>query len=1284
MLSLKEESPVGTRLTDLHVFSEAPQSAQATPESDCATRPRDPLTEFESKSIIVAPFAITATIASATILSDAIPTTPPYNDDANYILSSATTAVPADTPTATPPKDEYSEDADLNSESDCPALEDESPYDALYQDIDFANDAPIPAKPASKFGYPAEKRRVLRSMSPANAHIGLTVGCAETARDLDCRDLSNVSGAEHTDAVDAHDREKLKGSHSVPTATPPRPSIYLEAPVADQESAFYSTPSDDAIVPRRLPKSRRRAGKSTSSGATTPATSSPVIKVESTDVKLPERRTSKRLSLSASAAKASTVAKETPTSTAKQSANPSAKSRSRSTPAPSDISSPVPRRVTRLSGLACDLSIPKPSPKAAASSKRKRRGSEKDAEANLPRELRRLQDTKEFSHVDDEPIIYTVWSNGRYVPANAAGEPLVDKNAANKTRLAKAAEEAERLRLAKEEAARVKEAEEKAAAEAARSVQKRVKKWSSSGLYAGQETPTNLAAGLTLAERKSLSKLPELTKAYPPNKTLSMPIYNGLRMLIHGRDFKLPFDVFNPLPPGQPKPVKYGRFSKNRFVGDAHSIWKKNPNYDDFQSKCVCKPETGCDEDCQNRIMLYECNDEICNVGSERCSNREFQRLAERTASKNSFHIGVEVFKTPDRGHGIRASRAFRPGQIIMEYIGEIITEEESDRRMNELYKDNECYYLMSFDQSLIIDGTSGSIARFVNHSCSPNCRMIKWIVSGQPRIALFAGDRPIMTGEELTYDYNFDPYSAKNVQGCLCGAENCRGVLGPRKSERVTKGSAEKTTAERPAAGKANGKAKGTTSSAKRKHDSYGLDDDDEPNVPVNKKMRMSDSHTAQARPSKSTRTTSPQKAVMTTKAALEALAANDARIARLTKASHASRVARQAKAVEKAKELQSTQSKRARVTTTKAATVAPATMASKARTSKTSSAARQTTRAATAAKSAVAVKTAYSTRRIGKATESTASSQRATTPAATKSRAYSSPSMSPQASPMAQAVAKAAKKTQIQAKSSVMKAGVTKKLTKGKATKTTTFKSDSTPIARGKGRSKLAARDASRMSAPSIVVYTNERADEEEELAAQLASEAAATSTSLAEPMDIDRSEDESTAQPMRMRKKSKSEKLRAKRQHVAALRSAERENGIYVPKRGPGRPRKQRTTTTEPDLDDTATSSDTQVAAGRPVSAALMHTWPAVNPATLAPTARLVKVKVRYGAARRGDVEKFKAARARARARMEQRRLLGGDAEGTSTSSEDSDSSDSSPERELVTKDVIHVATGPYLQV
>lgn len=90
----------------------------------------------------------------------------------------------------------------------------------------------------------------------------------------------------------------------------------------------------------------------------------------------------------------------------------------------------------------------------------------------------------------------------------------------------------------------------------------------------------------------------------------------------------------------------------------------------------------------------------------------------------------------------------------------------------------------MLFDQNMIIDATRGSIARFVNHSCEPNCRMEKWTVGGKPRMALFAGEQGIMTGDELTYDYNFDPFSQKNVQECRCGAKKCRGVLGPKTKE--------------------------------------------------------------------------------------------------------------------------------------------------------------------------------------------------------------------------------------------------------------------------------------------------------------------------------------------------------------------------------------------------------------------------------------------------------------------------------------------------------------------
>lgn len=62
----------------------------------------------------------------------------------------------------------------------------------------------------------------------------------------------------------------------------------------------------------------------------------------------------------------------------------------------------------------------------------------------------------------------------------------------------------------------------------------------------------------------------------------------------------------------------------------------------------------------------------------------------------------------------------------------------------------------MNFYDKLIIDGYRGNIARFVNHSCDPNCRMEKWTVNGEQRMALFA-NRFIMTGEELTWHYNFE-----------------------------------------------------------------------------------------------------------------------------------------------------------------------------------------------------------------------------------------------------------------------------------------------------------------------------------------------------------------------------------------------------------------------------------------------------------------------------------------------------------------------------------------------
>lgn len=119
-------------------------------------------------------------------------------------------------------------------------------------------------------------------------------------------------------------------------------------------------------------------------------------------------------------------------------------------------------------------------------------------------------------------------------------------------------------------------------------------------------------------------------------------------------------------------------------------MWKKFTLFDSFHSKCVCTPERGCDEDCQNRIMLYECDNTNCGAGREHCSNRSFADLQERRRGGGKYRIGVEVIKTTDRGYGVRSNRCFEAHQIIVEYTGEIITEEECDRRMNEDYKNND------------------------------------------------------------------------------------------------------------------------------------------------------------------------------------------------------------------------------------------------------------------------------------------------------------------------------------------------------------------------------------------------------------------------------------------------------------------------------------------------------------------------------------------------------------------------------------------------------------------
>lgn len=87
-------------------------------------------------------------------------------------------------------------------------------------------------------------------------------------------------------------------------------------------------------------------------------------------------------------------------------------------------------------------------------------------------------------------------------------------------------------------------------------------------------------------------------------------------------------------------------------------------------------------------------------------------------------------------------------------------------------------FYFMMLQRDEYLDATKrGDIARFINHSCNPNCYVAKWHVGKRMRMGIFS-QRDIFKGEELTFNYNVDRYG-NEAQPCHCGEPNCVGQLG-------------------------------------------------------------------------------------------------------------------------------------------------------------------------------------------------------------------------------------------------------------------------------------------------------------------------------------------------------------------------------------------------------------------------------------------------------------------------------------------------------------------------
>jgi uncharacterized protein len=180
----------------------------------------------------------------------------------------------------------------------------------------------------------------------------------------------------------------------------------------------------------------------------------------------------------------------------------------------------------------------------------------------------------------------------------------------------------------------------------------------------------------------------------------------------------------------------------------------------------------------------------------------------------------IEVRNSRVHGLGVFALRRIRKGTRVIEYLGERISHKEADRRYD-LKQDNDSHtFLFIVDARTVIDaGVDGNAARFINHTCAPNCESCT-----QDRRVFIEALRTIEPGEELAYDYQIewdpaDPPDIDEIFACRCGAPECRGtMLWPGPADRGKQKQARNKQTRKPTkkAAKKNGRRAGNKAARK------------------------------------------------------------------------------------------------------------------------------------------------------------------------------------------------------------------------------------------------------------------------------------------------------------------------------------------------------------------------------------------------------------------------------------------------------------------------------------
>ncbi|MBC7990428.1 MAG: SET domain-containing protein-lysine N-methyltransferase [Luteimonas sp.] len=137
-------------------------------------------------------------------------------------------------------------------------------------------------------------------------------------------------------------------------------------------------------------------------------------------------------------------------------------------------------------------------------------------------------------------------------------------------------------------------------------------------------------------------------------------------------------------------------------------------------------------------------------------------------------------------GNGVFATETIDKGERIVRYKGTLRTHDEVDEEYGEVDEDGHTFLFTLNDDYVVDANVGGNVARWINHSCKPNCEaVIEENDKGKRHKdkVFIEAIRTIKPGEELTYNYGItldEAHTAKlkKLWACKCGAKNCTGTM--------------------------------------------------------------------------------------------------------------------------------------------------------------------------------------------------------------------------------------------------------------------------------------------------------------------------------------------------------------------------------------------------------------------------------------------------------------------------------------------------------------------------